>query len=459
MLGLQNSLNEGIIQYKVGNEFHFIHDRYYQAASMLVVDPFQKERMHLKIGQMLMMEEGMEEDDNVFLIADHFVNCIGLVRMLDKRKPYREVLARAGDEACSSGALPVAEVYYSCALSILDEEIEKRWEDSADNSFQETLSIYMKVLELRLSNNKEVNDSNQDTESVSDKTFANDDFLTWKNAITDSKFVTEGSVLEDGEEINCLITQIMTYTEKCTCARAQAWKIQARICFKQSQYRQGIRNILEGLYELGISVNTNITELEVIEYYQLLKPKIVERGFEKLLEVGMCEDGKQMAIMLLLHEACTGAYWINPTLVEFFALKICELSLEYGYTAASGCGFIWAGCTATRVQEFDLGGQIGKFGVALSEKHSGNSEIARAIIAHYTMLAPWTGIHVQEYIYQYQKAYRHAVAGGDQVIIMQYPKLLNLICFKNSCFHLWHCFMSFAHYIGQIVTYRKYTGT
>lgn len=411
MLGLQNSLNEGVIQYKVGNEFYFIHDRYYQAASMLIVDPFQKERMHLKIGQMLMMEEGMEEDDNVFLIADHLVQCIGLIRILDKRKPYRDILTRAGDEACSSGALQVAEVYFKCALLLLDEEIHKRWEDSGDNSYRETLNIYMKVLELKLSRKKE--NDNEQQKSV----FNSEDFVSWKNAITNGKLVTKGNVLEDSEEIDSLLSHMMTYTKRCPCERAQAWRIQARICFQQSNYTKGIHNILEGLCELGIVVNTGITVEEVIEYYQSLKPKIMERGFDQLLEIGLCKDYKQIAIMLLLHEACTGAYWVNPILVEFFSLKLCELSMEYGYTSASGSGFIGAGYTATRVLEFGLAGELGKFGLVLTEKYSRNREIARAIMAHYSMLATWTGVHVAEYIQQYQRAYKFAVAGGDKVCI------------------------------------------
>lgn len=428
MLGLQTSLNEGIIQYKVGNEFHFIHDRYYQAASMLIVDPFIRERMHLKIGQMLMMEEGLEEDDNVFLIADHFVNSIGLLRFIEKRKCYRDILIRAGDEASSSGALPISDTYYKCALSLLDDDIEKRWEDSADSSFRETFNIYMKVLEFKLINNKSI----KSVSAVTNKKyndFENDDFLSWKSAITnrENRFVQRATIMEVDKERDDLITQIMKYTKNHPYERASAWRTQARIYFQHSQYRKGIQNILEALEELGIVVDTNISEQEVISYFNSMKPKITKPGFDILLKAGPCKDVEHKAIMLLLYEACNGAYWVNPILVDFFALKLCEYSLKYGYTAASGGGFIWAGCTATRVSEFSFAYQLGRFGLALSEKYAGNSEIARSIIVYHAMLAQWTGVHVREYIYQYQRAFKYAIAGGDQVTFIRSSKRSSLM--------------------------------
>jgi predicted ATPase len=416
MLGLQIALNEGIIQYKAGNEFHFIHDRYYQAASMLISDPSQRENMHLKIGQMLMMEEEVEEDDDVFLTADHVLKSASLIRLIDKKRCYRDILTRAGNEATLSGAMQISATYYKCAFSLLDEDIEKRWTDGPDTSFEETLNVYMKLLELKLLNNKDINQGGcitSDDERQENEGHATIDIASITSS--DTKFAASTTFIVEDEERDSMMKQVMDHTNDRPYERAQAWRIQARICFQQSQYRKGISNILQGLEELGIIVDTTITEEQVMSYYRAVKSSITKPGFEILMKSGPCQNTKQMAIMTLLNEACTGAYWVNPTLVDFFALKLCELSLRYGYTPASGGGFIWVGCTATRVSEFTFAAQLGKFGMALSEKYAGNSEIARAIIVHHSMLAQWTGVHVREYIYQYQRAYKYAVAGGDTV--------------------------------------------
>lgn len=401
ILGLQIALNEGIIQFKAGNDFHFIHDRYYQAASMLIIDPLQRETMHLKIGQMLMLEEEVEEDDNVFLIADHFVKSAGLIRLIEKSKCYRDVLIRAGNEATLSGALQISATYYECAISLLNENIEERWVDGPDSFFAETLNLYMKILELNWLKNTE------------DESNAND-------------------LSADTRE--SMLKQIMEHTNDHPVERAQAWRIQARIYFQQSQYRKGIQNILKGLEELGIVVDLNITDEGVLQYYHDIKPSIAKPGFEILSKLGPCQNLKQMAIMTLLNEACTGAYWVNPILVDFFALKLCELSLRHGYTSASGGGFIWVGCTATRASEFAFAAELGQFGVAISEKYAGNSEIARAIIVHHSMLAQWTGVHVREYIYQYQRAYKYALAGGDTVNTKKKKRKKNYTLYLTNLF-------------------------
>ncbi|KAI9486524.1 MAG: hypothetical protein EXX96DRAFT_549376 [Benjaminiella poitrasii] len=440
MIGLQVALSEGVIQYKSGNEFQFIHDRYYQAASMLIVDRQQKETMHLKIGQMLMMEEEVEEDDTVFLTAYHLIKSVRLIRLMDKRKYYRSIFIKAGNEATLSGALQISATYYKCALSLLDEDIDKRWQDGPESSISETLSVYMKILEHNLvsSNHKDVHN-----ESVLITT----DALTeeWLNSSmvsddTNPNQETSGAFLISDEERDSMIQQIMDHTQHLPLERAQAWRIRARICFEQSQYRKGIQNILEGLEELGIVVDTSITEEEVLEYYHAIKPSIAKPGFEILMKAGPCQNAKQMAVMTLLNEACTGAYWVNTILVDFFALKLCEHSLKYGYTAASGGGFIWVGCTATRTSEFYFAAQLGKFGMSISEKYAGNSEIARAIIVHHSMLAQWTGVHVREYIYQYQRAYKFAIAGGDQIFS-------SMALFHVACTLYWtSCNLSELHW-------------
>jgi predicted ATPase len=375
MGGLQIALNEGVIHYKTGNVFAFIHDRYYQAASMLIDDK-DKEKMHSIIANMLMSESIDEEYHDVFLTADHIIQSVEIIRQLDTEKArYRETLIKAGNEASVSGALAIAINYYECALSLLPES--ERWTDGVESSFEETLLIYMKLLELNWAHNED---------STDDKT-------------------------------RMTLDQILEHTESRPYERAQAWRIQAKIYFQQAKYQQGIEIILKGLNELGTiqGLALNIKDDEMFDLYYQVKESITQKGFEHLSEVGPCKDKKLLAIMSLLNEGCTGAYWINPTLVDFFALKLCELSLCSGYGASSGGGFIWTGFTATRVSDFNFAAELGKFGMVIAEKYAGNSEIAKAISVNYAMLAQWTGVHVREYIYQYQRAYKYAIAGGDKV--------------------------------------------
>ncbi|CAO3666047.1 unnamed protein product [Rhizopus microsporus] len=367
--GLQTALSEGIIQYKAGDDFCFVHDRYCQAASMLITSKQQREEMHFKIGQILMSENEEDEeelDGRVYWVADHLLKSASLLQSSGKTRRYRKVLAKAGHEATLSGALQIATAYYDCAISLLPRE---KWQDGPDASFEETLNLFMRLLEL-------INDSNTD--------------ITRREEIID---------------------EILTHTKDRPYERAQIWRMQARACFQNTNYRQGVDIILKGLRELDITIDE-----KAADFYEQIKTIVNNIGFDTLVNRSeYCTDPKQSAVMLLLNEGCTGAYLIDPTLADCFGLKICELSLKSGYTSSSGGGFIWAGCAAARKSEFSFAAELGKFGLSVAERYAGNSEIARAIIIHHTMLAQWAGVPLQTYAEQFQKAYAHAVTGGDKL--------------------------------------------
>ncbi|CAO3682903.1 unnamed protein product [Rhizopus stolonifer] len=366
MAGLQTALNEGVIQYKAGDEFNFVHDRYCQAASMLIVNQRQREEMHFNIGKMFMNE--VEEDDEeadgkVYWVADHLLKSVNLIRLCDQTKCFRNILMKAGNEAIVAGALQIAASYYECALSLLPKD---RWVNGLDTSFEETLHLYIKSLELM--NNSSFSDDRRKE----------------------------------------MIKEVFEHTQNHPLERVHIWRLQARSYFQNTDYSQGIDILLTGLNELGVSVDGDATDL-----YERVKSNVISIGFDALNTQRPCKDTKKLAIMILLNEACTGAHWLNSHLADILGLKICEISLESGFTSSSGGGFIWAGCTATRFMDFSFAAEMGKLGMSIAEKYAGNSEIARAIIVHHSMLAPWADIPISAYFDQFQKAYTYAIAAGD----------------------------------------------
>ncbi|KAI8980390.1 hypothetical protein BDB01DRAFT_851685 [Pilobolus umbonatus] len=387
MSGLQLLLNEGVIHNSVGNEFCFIHDRYYQAASTLIDNNRLRQYMHLTIAQMLIW--GSPEEDEQFYIADHLVKSIKLLKKLKKTQEYRSILIGAGNEASISGALQIANTYYESALSLLP-TTEDKWLDGPDTSFDETLNLHMRLLEIN-----------------------------WLEKEENSR--------------NELIDEILAHTESRPLERAQAWRIKARAYFQKTEYRKGIDVILKGLGE--VMIEPVMEEAPLIELYGSIRTYIQNKGGLDVIlsQATPCKDVNQLSAMSLLNEACTGAYWIHPFMVEFFSLKLCELSLNHGYSPSSGGGFVWAGCTATRLSEFDLASRLGQFGIAISEKFAGNADITRSIITYHSMLAQWTGVHVKDYIYQYQRAYKFAIAAGDKLYSSLALFYVALTLYWTSC--------------------------
>ncbi|KAI9489290.1 hypothetical protein BDB00DRAFT_843739 [Zychaea mexicana] len=400
MAGLQTALQEGIIQPKVGNnEYQFCHDRYCQASSMLVDDK-DREKMHLRIGQMLMIDN---DSSDVFLTADHFVKSADLIKRFRARAKYRHILVKAGEEALNSGALQIARIYYECAMSLL---ALNPWDEESmpDVSYRETLDLHMRMAELDWWSNKR-------------------------------------------EEANALLDTIMAHTQGRPVERAQAWRVQARMYFQLQQNDRGIEAIIDALRELGMDdirsqlhspmalpADHETCAAEAYPLYSKVKKRILEIGFDRLIAMERCRDRRILAIMTLLNEACTGAIWLSPTLVDTIAIKLVELSLEHGYGVTSGSGFIWLGCTAARLKEYKFGAQLGELGLQISEKYAGNPEIAQSIVVHYGMLAQWSSnCHFRDCIKHFQRAYKYAVAGGDKIFSSMALFHISTTLFYTGC--------------------------
>ncbi|KAL0077413.1 hypothetical protein J3Q64DRAFT_1769328 [Phycomyces blakesleeanus] len=367
MTGLQVALQENIIVPKLGSEFQFIHDRYYQAAAMLV-NPDHVEHMHLRIAQMLLVDPAAD----IFLTADHVVKSLELVKLLPDRSKYRQILMKAGDEGYRSGALQMSSIYYNTTLQLLSETPWKQ--DGPDATYEETLSLYMKLTEM-----------------------------SWRNS--------------ERDQASCFLQTIMHETDNRPIDGAYALRFQARMYFEQQRHHDGIGTILKALGALGITYITSdhLSESQVLELYTKVRSSIEELG-DNLMTIGPCTDPRMLAAMALLYEACTGAYWISPLLVDFMALCLVRISLRYGFGMASGGGLIGVGCTAARLLQVQFGARLGQLGMAISEKYAGNSEIARGIITYHVILAQWTtGCHYRDLIYQFQRAYKFAIAGGDKM--------------------------------------------
>ncbi|KAI9318740.1 hypothetical protein BX666DRAFT_2026165 [Dichotomocladium elegans] len=386
MAGLQNAVHEGVLQLKFGtNNYQFTHDRYYQAATMLVNEQ-DREKMHLRIGQMLMVNWDGDADD-IFVIADHLVKSADLIKLFKDRKKYIHVLCKAGEEAVDAGALRVGHTYYSCAMRLMPDnpwgDADGDTEECCQTRYRETLDLYLRMAELDWGINRR-------------------------------------------QEARRLIEEIMAHTMGRPIERARAWRIQARFYFQLQQHDLGINAITDALSELGVEdifamdeplpLPTERTDspTHIQQLYVQVKQQILGSGLEGLVERERCKDRRVLAIMSLLGEACMGAYWLSPHLVDLISIKLVQLSLEHGMGTTSGSGFTWLGCTAVRFKEYRLAARLGEVGVAISEKFSGNPDIAQALVVHHALLSQFSDCHYRDCIVHFERAYKYAVAGGDK---------------------------------------------
>ncbi|RUS21247.1 hypothetical protein BC937DRAFT_93220 [Endogone sp. FLAS-F59071] len=363
-IGLQIVSQEGIILPSLEDDYRFLHDRYSQAAYMLANET-RRYRMHLKIGQMLLEDASAD----VFLTADHLIKARFLISAFPQKSIYRALIIRAGDKASTAGALRIAFSYYSCCLNLLS---ECPWEDGMDTSYTETLKLHLNVAEL----------------------------AWWANDMTLARTLLREVFLHSKSPID----------------RSPAWRLQIKMHFQQQNYKDGLQDVFNCLHELGLpDIRQDVTQEEVDELFEQLKNEINRRGFGNLRDSPPCEDVRILSIMGVLQEACTVSYWQSSHLIDMMALRLVQSSLLHGMSSASGCGFAWLGAAAEKYGLYEFCSEIGELAIALCDKHSGHSEIARGYVFNAVFLHQWKQRHMRTGKPFHEKAYKHALSGGDKL--------------------------------------------
>lgn len=359
--GLQAALQEGYILPLESDEFKWSHDRYSQAA-MELANPKSREKIHLKIAKYLLMEQTVDS----FLVSDHLMKCLGLVQELEEKSCYRDILIEAGNKSRASGAHKMAFAYYKAAISLLN---PNSWQD------EYTMTHHL-----------------------------------YSNAVALSWVVGEYDTTEN------YLTSIFENTTE-PMDRVTAYRIQNKYFFARQMHDEGAESLRKCLFELDIEdFRYNLTRRELDNEYTTVI-KIIDRiGFEEMLKIEPCEDHKLKAIMSILEEMCTAAYWLgNQTEMFYLASKIVHLSLTKGMTSVSGIALVFMGLASVEFyHQYSYGEELGAVGVTITEKLGGYNEKGRAGFLYATFLNVWKH-HYKDSLPIYRSTLRYSLSAGDRI--------------------------------------------
>ncbi|CAO3666661.1 unnamed protein product [Rhizopus stolonifer] len=360
--GLQAALQESYILPLESDEFKWSHDRYSQAA-MELAKPKSRERIHLRIAKYLLQDENVDQ----FLVADHLTKCIDLLYESEDKASYRKLFHEAGDKARSSGAHKMALDYYKASIELLD---TNPWQPE---HYAVTHFLY--------------------TNAVS---------LSW--------------VVGDYENTERYLNAIFEHTVD-PLDRVTAYRIQHKYYFSRQMHKEGTIALHGCLKELEIEdFKCAYTREELDEEFEHVKCLIEKIGFEGFQQMEACKDKKLKAIMSVLEEICTAAYWLgNQTEVFYLATKIVHISFEHGFSPSSGVGLVYMGIAAANVYGmFKFGEALGMAGVQVTEKCGSNSERGRAGFLYANFLLAWKS-HQKEQAAWFKPAYRFSLSSGDRI--------------------------------------------
>ncbi|CEP08745.1 hypothetical protein [Parasitella parasitica] len=379
--GLQAALQEGYILPLESDEFKWSHDRYSQAA-MELANPKSRERIHFKIAKYLLHEENADS----FLIADHLLKCLNLVCELEHRNCYKDILYEAGNKARASGAHKMAFSYYKAAIALLSSDA---WEGA---SYARTHYLYT-------------------------------------NAVSLSWVVGEYDTTEE------YLGAIFHHTSD-PMDRVTAYRIQHKYFFSRQMHEEGAQALRKCLEELEVEdfLFSN-TRQELDCMYSKVIGMIRKLGVDEMCKIGPCDDPKLKAIMVIIEEMCTGAYWLgNQTEMFYLAAKLVYFSLTKGMTSTSGIALTFLGlCSVEYYKEFSFGEELGAAGCILADKYGSNNEKGRAICLYSIFLNMWKHHH-REAIPWFSQSLRYSLSAGDRIYAsFSHLHIADTMFYTGSC--------------------------
>ncbi|KAI9021513.1 hypothetical protein CLU79DRAFT_703166 [Phycomyces nitens] len=360
--GLQAAIQEGYILPLESDEFKWTHDRYSQAA-MELANPKTREKIHFKISQYLIQEKKVD----CFLVSDHLLKCIDLVSGTQDKDKYMKIFMSSGNKARSSGAHTMAFGYYMGAIKLLGDDPWK-----------------------------------EETYAVTHYLYINAVSLSW--------------VVGEYEHTEKLLDQVFKHATS-SLDRVTAYRIKHKYFFARQRHLEACGALHQCLSELGADkIEGGNTRETLAREFNIVKALIDEKGIEKVMQIPSCEDPKLKAIMGILEELCTVAYWLgNQTDMFYLACRVVHLSLTEGMTSVSGIGMAFMGiCAVQAFDMFEYGEELGAAGVSITETHGNNGEKGRCIFLYSNFLLQWK-YHYKESLTWYRSSLRLSLSGGERI--------------------------------------------
>ncbi len=359
--------NQSIGSYIVDNKqltvkYKFLHDRVQQAAYSLIPKT-DKKAIHLKIGQLLLNKTPEEKQEEIiFDIVNQLNYGVELIHNLEELQKLLELNLIAGRKAKNSTAYTAAFKYFSLALQLLRV-------DSWQNQYVLTLTLY---------------------EEACNAAYLSGEF-------------------EQMEELSKKVIDLETnILDK---VKVYEIKIQANII--QNQLIQAIKISFHVLDLLNIKFPEVLTETDIQQAFQTTAAKLVDIKIADLINLPEMTDLNILGAMSILARMIPAIYLGRPEFLPLIALKMVDLSIQYGNTPISAMGYcVYAFILCSIVGDINLGYEFGQLFLNLLSKTNDTALKVRTLLPYNTMVGYWKN-PARDFLLPLQEVYRNALEIGD----------------------------------------------
>ncbi|MEM8640646.1 MAG: AAA family ATPase [Cyanobacteria bacterium P01_G01_bin.54] len=352
--------------------YRFLHDRVQQAAYSLIPEA-QKQLTHWKIGQLLLKKLSQQEQfERIFEIVNQLNFGLNFIQEKIDQDQLIQLNLIAGRRAKTSTAYAAATQYFEMGRTLLN-SMEKISHSSNVwvNNYILNLAFYEELAEV---------------------SYLNADFLQAE------KF--SGVVLQ----------QAKTLLDK---VNAYITRIQSRIA--QSKLIDAIQVALPVLNELDDSIDLPEHPQQTNFEQQLRKTQdnLANQSISDLLCLPIMEDTQQLAIMSVLASIAPPAYFAFPTLLPLIAMKMVNVSVQFGNTSTSAFGYAMYGfILCGLVNDIQSGCQFGKLSLDLVNRNNFKDTKAKVLLLAGAFINHWQQSG-RESLTLLPKAYQMGLESGD----------------------------------------------
>jgi PAS domain S-box-containing protein len=335
---LSEAVRDGLI-FPAEISYKFLHDRIQEAAYSLIPEG-KRAGAHLQIGRVLLASmTGDQLAVQLFDVANQFNRGAALLIDQNEKREVATINLRAGRRAKASAAYASAREYFSAGMALLD---ERDW----DSQHELTFSLWLERAECEL---------------------------------------LSGNSEKAEQLIGELLQRGVSNVEQATASR-----LKVRLHIVKGEYQQAVATALTCLRLFGIDLPAHPTWERIQTEYEMVWQTLDGRPIESLIDLPPMTDPDQQAAMQALSELQPAAYFTDRPLACLQALRMVNVAVRYGTSAASALAYGYLATTLGPVfHRYDLGYRFAKLACDLVEKHGFVASRGRV---HFSMgrVAFWT---------------------------------------------------------------------
>ncbi|MDF5706702.1 MAG: AAA family ATPase [Nostoc sp. S4] len=319
--------------------YKFLHDRVQQAAYSLIPQE-QKQVTHLKIGQLLLSNMNLaQQDEKVFEIVNQLNIGKNLISEQTQQIELAQLNLKAGRKARAATAYIAAFEYFNTGIALLP---SKPWQ----TQYELTLALY--------------------------------------EAATEAAYLS-GNLEQMSQLAVVILEQASTLLDK-----VKIYEIKIQAAQAQHQFIEAVQIALEILEHLGISFPHQPSESDIAQACAATNSILTGRQALDLIALPQMNQPEKLAAIRILTGVSSSAYVVAPTLLPFLILEQVNLSVRYGNTSYSANGYAYYGLMLCGVMgEIERGYQFGQLAHLLLEQLNAKEMIARAYVGVHCSVWHW----------------------------------------------------------------------